>query len=255
MDCDPTWYPTKKDCDMRCQSCINNKQGCSFRKEKFAIVKWPKVNPSKIGDDLRKADAQRKRDSKTKKKKTNKRRVVTAGEPKDIFEVDDVGLGASLFNTKQAIPVTMQTIPSASITHVDPLRTDALPSHSRSAVAPMMEESTAPTAASILVPFNAYQSRTSGDTSVLIWYAVLVTIDRLVSNSWLPRVALEAHHSEARNARRKETNDAGMVVATVQDRRASREGLLERSDAMIELEREHLGDGQDLEAVASDEHI
>jgi hypothetical protein len=223
--CYPTWYPSKNGCDMRCQSCINKKQDCSFRRQNFGIVKWPKVIPSTSGDDLRKADAESKRDltkqSKKTKKKKKELKVVTADEPKDIFEVDDPELGASLFN-KQAIPVTMPTTPSPSTTHVDPLGTAALTSHS--AVVPMTEEPT--------------ESLMSRNTSVLIWYAELVTIDRLVSNSWLSRVALEAHRSEARSARQRERDEAEMVLATLQDRRAIWEGLLAILDASIELERE-----------------
>lgn len=40
-DCYPTWQRTRNGCDIRCQSCIDNKKGCSFRKKKFGIVKWP----------------------------------------------------------------------------------------------------------------------------------------------------------------------------------------------------------------------
>jgi hypothetical protein len=221
---------------------------------KFGIVKWPKVEVSKPGDDRRKADAQRKRDgvkqSKTTKKKKKQLNVVITDETEEIFEVEDLDLGVSLSNTTQAIPVMMATTPSLSASPIVPLTIAA--SSSQSAVVQVMDEPTATPEASIPLPFTAPQSRISGDTSLLIWYADLVAIDRLISNSSLPRVALEAYRSEARAARLREKNDAEMVVATVQDRRAFWEGLLVTLDASIELEREWLGGGQHSESVAGD---
>jgi hypothetical protein len=118
-------------------------------------------------------------------------------------------------------------------------------------VSAIVDESTATPETTIPLQIPAPHSERLGDTTLLICYADLCAIDRLLSDTPLPWVALEFHRSEARAARLRERNDAGMVVAIYNDRRAIWEGLLATLDATIELEREGPGFGQDSESAES----
>jgi hypothetical protein len=235
--CNPTWYPTRNGCDIRCASCIKKRKGCSFRRADFGIAKWPTVIPSAPGKKRRKQEAQRKRDAKKRKEmlamEGREGGSLVAGEQEEPAEVQDLDAGPSISSNAHAIGAGTAILSPMPIDSPLPLGilgtshpVPVLPPSPASKQAPII-----PLRISNLLPHVA-----GGGAYLTLQWSDLLAIEALVSNTPLSAVPLKATRSALRLARFREHNEAQLALKTLADRRVLWKGGLERLTARIEAE-------------------